>query len=403
MVQLKITVDKKINGIFSADTCAEYPVILAEETVLDSEKTVTLNFDPLLESKCIRIHIPLPIGTYGSLSLELNAGAKNVWSYSKEVTNTINRRTLLLMPTVSIGGTIDGTLENGEISGEDTEKEDTDTPDVENTEPTPEPKEGAYVDEYGINHGQGVEIDGVVWAPVNCGYHATDYQWGKLYQWGRVYGQGYSGEIYIDGSYSGEYSDVEIPEIVRSRVSLEEGQSVNNKNVFYTGVFFPYNWLSTGDDTLWNSGTEKSPVKTENDPCPSGWRVPTYAELDGLHQNRSSWTTNDAGQSGYWFSGSSSYEGNAHSVFFPAAGHRLCINGTAYDRGFSGNYWTSRSYDDYAYAYILTFDLDDAKMSDNDYAYGRSVRCVMESSGNEESTGSEDLMDAEGEWTTGGY
>jgi hypothetical protein len=31
-----------------------------------------------------------------------------------------------------------------------------------------------YIDEYGVNHGPGVEIDGVVWAPVNCGYHKDD-------------------------------------------------------------------------------------------------------------------------------------------------------------------------------------------------------------------------------------
>ena len=55
-----------------------------------------------------------------------------------------------------------------------------------------EPMEGDYIDEYGINHGQGIEIDGTVWAPVNCGYHATDFKYGKLYQWGRKYGQGYS-------------------------------------------------------------------------------------------------------------------------------------------------------------------------------------------------------------------
>ena len=48
-----------------------------------------------------------------------------------------------------------------------------------------------YIAEYGINHGKGVEISGVVWAPVNCGYHKTDFKYGKLYQWGRKYGQGY--------------------------------------------------------------------------------------------------------------------------------------------------------------------------------------------------------------------
>ena len=59
-----------------------------------------------------------------------------------------------------------------------------------------------YVDEYGINHGKGVEIDGVVWAPVNCGYHKSDYRYGKLYQWGRKYGQGYDGSLYdVDGNF----------------------------------------------------------------------------------------------------------------------------------------------------------------------------------------------------------
>ena len=36
-----------------------------------------------------------------------------------------------------------------------------------------------YVDEWGINHGKGIVIGGVTWAPVNCGYHETDYPYGK--------------------------------------------------------------------------------------------------------------------------------------------------------------------------------------------------------------------------------
>ena len=48
-----------------------------------------------------------------------------------------------------------------------------------------------YIDEYGINHGGGILIDTVLWAPVNCGYHEIDYPYGKLYQWGRKHGQGY--------------------------------------------------------------------------------------------------------------------------------------------------------------------------------------------------------------------
>ncbi|OPB88868.1 FISUMP domain-containing protein [Elizabethkingia ursingii] len=32
-------------------------------------------------------------------------------------------------------------------------------------------------------------------------------------------------------------------------------------------------------NNAWNSGTEINPIKTAQDPCPSGWRVPTYAEM----------------------------------------------------------------------------------------------------------------------------
>ena len=36
---------------------------------------------------------------------------------------------------------------------------------------------------------------------------------------------------------------------------------------------------------MWNSGSESKPVKTEYDPCPDGWRVPTSRELSKLYGN----------------------------------------------------------------------------------------------------------------------
>ena len=117
--QFKITLDKKINGKFTADLTADYPTLAVGEASTDAEKTVTINFTPLEESKDLRLYVPLPIGTYGSLALELNAGEQNVWTYSKEVSNTINRKTLLLMPAISMGGSIGGDIENdGSIGGD---------------------------------------------------------------------------------------------------------------------------------------------------------------------------------------------------------------------------------------------------------------------------------------------
>ncbi len=237
-------------------------------------------------------------------------------------------------------------------------------------------QEGDYIDEYGVNHGQGVAIGGVVWAPVNCGYHETDFKYGKLYQWGRKYGQGYDGELYdINGNKTGTYTDATIPTMKSGPVSLSEGQSEGNKNKFYYNSNYPYDWLNNPDDELWNSGTESDPVKTEYDPCPEGWRVPTYGELAELNDNRSSWTTNENGQIGYWFSGSKSYSSSVPRVFFPAAG-RSDYGGNAYRRGYYGYYWSSRpSYD---YAYLLYFSSSYSYMDSYYRAYGYSVRCVQE-------------------------
>ena len=218
-----------------------------------------------------------------------------------------------------------------------------------------------YIDEYGINHGQGVEIDGVIWAPVNCGYHATDYKYGKLYQWGRKYGQGYNS------------SDASVPSIVEGPVSLSTGQSESNSNKFYYNYFSPYDWATPQDDTLWNSGTGDNPVKTEYDPCPAGWRVPSYAELNNLSSNYSSLTTN-GDQTGRWFSGSSTYSESGLRIFFPAAGDR---HGGGYvnNRGNYGNYWSSlpNGY----FAFRLYFYGRTIRVSSIDRAYGFSVRCVQ--------------------------
>ena len=234
-----------------------------------------------------------------------------------------------------------------------------------------------YIDEYGVNHGPGVEIDGVVWAPVNCGYHKTDYKYGKLYQWGRKYGQGYSGDIYdINGNKVGTYSDVSVPSIESGPVSLGKGQSKDNSNVFYTSDDSPYDWLFSTDYNLWNTGTESIPVKTEYDPCPEGWRVPTYAELSKLSSNRSSLTIDENGHIGRWLSGSSPYSSNSPIVFFSAAGNRAFSGGSAYLRCYSGNYWTSGLYN--SHSYCLDIYGSKGGIYGGNRATGYSVRCVQD-------------------------
>ncbi len=109
-----ITLDKKINGSFTADLTADYPIIEASATTTASEKTITLNFNALTAKSDICVYVPLPTGTYNSLELGLYNDGQSVWTYSKSVTNTVNRKSLKLMPVVTIGGSVSGDLEGGD-------------------------------------------------------------------------------------------------------------------------------------------------------------------------------------------------------------------------------------------------------------------------------------------------
>ena len=238
-----------------------------------------------------------------------------------------------------------------------------------------------YIDEYGINHGPGVKIGETVWAPVNCGYHETDFKYGKLYQWGRKYGQGYDGSLYDDqGDIIGKYYDAEIPIIEQGPVYQEVGQSSENADKYYKRNNSSYDWCADSDGGLWNSGTEEFPIKTENDPCPAGWRVPTHAELSDLSKNHSTWTVSDTGELGYWFSGSSSYTSSVPQIFLPAAGHRYYRDAIARERGSLGLYWSSKPfYGNFYESYYLYFHKYVVYLKySEDRASGFSVRCVQE-------------------------
>jgi uncharacterized protein (TIGR02145 family) len=192
------------------------------------------------------------------------------------------------------------------------------------------PQEGDYIDEYGINHGQGIEIDGVIWAPVNCGYHKDYYPWGKLYQWGRGFGQGYNDGDYIDATY---------PTTLAGVMDLQEARSDRYANVHLLGgkisVLRSPNWYDRYNPLTYNHWTY--PTESES-PCPDGWVMPSSEQYTSLSTNHSPWIVNN-NITGYWYSGSKTYSEDIPRIFLPTSGMRT-EDGTSIDRCSEGYYWT---------------------------------------------------------------
>ena len=143
-----------------------------------------------------------------------------------------------------------------------------------------------------------------------------------------------------------------------------------------------FGWSQTAAaDSSWNSGTEANPVKvTANDPCPTGYRVPTRTEWVAVHNN------NTVSRTGAFTEGTSEYGSALHygpdastkSLTLPAAGGRSNVTSGALDgRGSLGDYWSST--EDGSNAYYLVFGSSFVvPANSNSRTRGFSVRCIAE-------------------------
>ena len=239
---------------------------------------------------------------------------------------------------------------------------------------------GSYVDEYGIYQGQGITIDGITWAPVNCGFKeaaggSNGFIYGKIYQWGRKYGQGYGKPYY---NPSDTFADESTPNIATSPWTGKNEDA--DPNTHYSGRYEPFDWITTRGD-YWNEGTESAPVKSEAyDPCPDGWRVPTISELNTLSYGYHSDIVTDNGVLGVWYSGNTpNSESASKRIFLPAAGGRWADNfahgSGAIGRGEGGSYWSSSSQNGYGWEMSL---LGNPKSNSTYKAFGKSIRCCKD-------------------------
>ena len=147
---------------------------------------------------------------------------------------------------------------------------------------------------------------GEIWMDRNLGAtqvatSSTDAAaYGDLYQWGRA-ADGH--QIRTSGTTS----------------TLASSDSPGHGN-FITVSSSPYDWRNPQNDNLWQG------VSGTNNPCPSGYRLPTQAEWN---TERTSWSSNNAAGA------------FASPLKLPVAGSRSGSNGTLSKVGSFGYYWSS--------------------------------------------------------------
>ena len=161
---------------------------------------------------------------------------------------------------------------------------------------------------------------------------------GDLYQWGRA----------ADGHESRTSGTT-------SNLSSNDTPG-HGDFIIVTGNSDPYDWRSPQNDNLWQG------VNGTNNPCPSGYRLPTAAEWEA---ERASWSSiNSAGAF-------------ASPLKLPMAGSRSANLGLLSNVGSSGFYWSSTV--DGVYSWVLRFENTPILYNlSNIRAAGHSVRCIKE-------------------------
>lgn len=177
------------------------------------------------------------------------------------------------------------------------------------------------------------------WAPINCGATCVATSGndangrGNFYQWGRR-----------DATNPG--------------CTVQQGpwsSSTPNNGTFYTNASGTCDWLKPSNLNLWKNDT--------NNPCPSGYRVPTRGELLSLN-------------SGTWRNGLLSIlaDNNYPSLILPAAGNLGYNSGNLSENNTKGYYWACGGGNEFSES--IRFNSSDIQNTADYRAFAFPVRCI---------------------------
>ncbi|MBT2623635.1 FISUMP domain-containing protein [Chryseobacterium sp. ISL-6] len=133
-------------------------------------------------------------------------------------------------------------------------------------------------------------------------------------------------------------------------------------------------------DKSWNSGTEAVPIKTVKDPCPAGFRVPTWNEwsefiLSSTNSNIGTWADETNGVNN--FSAGKVFMNNGSTLMLPTAGNRNKDNGKLEYRANETHYWSSTESNTTSRAlYITVGSVSPSATNFRSRAY--PLRCINE-------------------------
>jgi hypothetical protein len=182
---------------------------------------------------------------------------------------------------------------------------------------------------------------GECWLDRNLGASqvATAYNdssaYGDLFQWGR-----------LDDGHQTRTS---------ASTTATTSNDVPGHSNFIINASSPYDWHIPQKDTLWQG------VSGINNPCPSGWRLPTITE----------WSTEESSWAQQNYNGA-----YASPLKLTAGGYRFNSSANLINVGTYGFYWSSTVGG--TYAYLLLFYSSDSITNTNNRAYGFTVRCVKD-------------------------